>query len=241
MDREAIGAGDVIQLADRVVMRLKLNDSGDRRPDDEAAEMRRRSLRQSMESKIELDHRIEEQFSVQGSFLDVDIVNSYGMKTGSIRADHIIVSFERFRSFVGGIVDQFEGHVLNSNGDELMCYFESTLKAVSAGGHILEELEAFNAEQNLLGVPFRFRLGIHTGRSLVDLDQGVAYSSVLDVAGHLQKLAEPNGLLISEQTFVALPEGMPFHPAGTMDREGFDYYQLVGRLSEWASREPSAE
>ncbi|HEM47044.1 MAG TPA: FHA domain-containing protein [Alphaproteobacteria bacterium] len=227
-ESEPVRDGDVIQLADSVVLRVELIGRDGRRAPESELDARRRSLKQQMERRLEIDRRIEEDFSVDGSFLDVDVVNSYGMKAETTRADHIVVSFERFRSFVGGVVDELDGHVLNSNGDELMCYFESTLQAVRAASRILDRLAAFNAGQNLLRTPFRFRLGIHTGRCLVDLDQGVAYSPVLDVAGHLQKLAEPDSLLVSQQTLDALPPELPFERAGVMEREGLVYYRLTG-------------
>lgn len=229
LDRHPVRDGDLIQLADTVVLRVEIDAPLPPRASRESdAERERRSLRQHMEERIEIDRHIEESFSVQGSFLDVDVVNSYGMKAEATRADHIVVSFERFRAYVGGIVSEFGGHVLNSNGDELMCYFESTLDSVRAACQVLERLAAFNEKQNLLSMGFRFRLGIHTGRSLVDLDQGVAYSPVLDVAGHLQKLAEPDSLIVSQQTIDALPAGLPFERAGTMEREGLAYYRLTG-------------
>jgi class 3 adenylate cyclase len=189
-----------------------------------------RSLRQEMEEKIDLDSRIEAQYAVEGSFVDVDVVNSYGMKSGGMKAEFIIVSFERFRSYVEEIVTEFDGHVLNSNGDELMCYFQTTLDSVKAASEILARLHEFNLNQNLLRIPFAFRIGIHTGRSLVDLDQGVAYSAVLDTAGHLQKLAEVNQLVISEETLKNLPEDLPFERVGRLEREEFDYYRLTRRL-----------
>ena len=74
----------------------------------------------------------EEKYAVNGSFLDVDVVGSYGMKHASNRPEHIIVSFERWRSWVSDIVEEFTGMVLNSNGDELMCFFDSTPQAVRA-------------------------------------------------------------------------------------------------------------
>lgn len=225
---ERVRHGDVIQLADSTVFEVELHDTATRYTEETPADRERRSLKQHMEERLELDRRIEEDYSVEGSFLDVDVVNSYGMKAESTRADHIVLSFERFRSFVGEVVQESAGHVLNSNGDELMCYFESPLDAVRASARILDRLPGFNERMNLLGVPFRFRLGIHTGRCLVDLDQGVAYSSVLDVAGHLQKLAEPDSLLVSQHTLDALPDELPFEPAGEMEREGFRYYRLAG-------------
>lgn len=230
LDSERVRDGDTIQLADSVIFRVELHTHGARFGDETPEDRARRSLKQQMEQRLELDRRIEEDYSVEGSFLDVDVVNSYGMKAETTRADHIVLSFERFRSFVGGIVEESGGHVLNSNGDELMCYFESPLDSVRAGARILDGLSGFNRSDNLLRSPFRFRLGIHTGRCLVDLDQGVAYSAVLDLAGHLQKLAEPDTMLISEHTLAGLPEGLPFEHVGAMEREEVGYYRLCGAV-----------
>jgi pSer/pThr/pTyr-binding forkhead associated (FHA) protein/class 3 adenylate cyclase len=254
LDREVVRDGDAIQLADRLMLRVSLSPAtprsrdastsgespspldgggapaGSERVGQSTDRIEVRSLRQEMEEKVLRDRAIEEQFSVEGSFLDVDVVNSYGMKSQSGRAEHIIVSFERFRTYVGGVVTEHRGHVLNSNGDELMCYFESTLDAVRAGSQVLSRLDDFNRRNNLLPVPFSFRVGVHTGRSLVDLQKGIAYSAVLDIAGHLQKQAEHNGMVISEQTLKVLPEELPFEYAGALDREGLAFYKLVGEI-----------
>ena len=81
-----------------------------------------------------------------------------------------------------------------------------------AAGSILERLADFNRDRNLLSPPFRFRLGAHTGVSLVDLDAGVAYSDVLDLAGHIQKKAEPNTLVISQATLDSLMQPVSVTP-----------------------------
>ncbi len=249
--------GDEIQLADQVVLRVQLGptptSTEDRptlppqssrptleptvppaaRPDPSAGPKAPAtpSLRQFMEQKLEHDRLIEEEFSVEGSFVDIDVVGSYKMKAEADRPAHIIVSFERFRSFVESVIDEFGGQVLNSNGDELMCFFESTHDAVRSASAILHRLDEFNAKQNVLASPFRFRIGIHTGRSLVDRARGVAYSHVLDTAGHLQKAADVNGLLVSEATLRALPEGLPFEPAGTLDHEGIVTFRATGPIA----------
>jgi class 3 adenylate cyclase len=101
---------------------------------------------------------------------------------------------------------------------------------VRAASASLRRLPAFNREQNLLELPFRMRLGIHTGESLVDLERGVAYSTVLDVAGHLQKQAEVDGCWISEATLRELPSGLPFEPAGKLEREGIASFRLAGAV-----------
>jgi len=219
LDEAPLQHGDEIQLADRIVLRLTL--THDRQG---AVHSGRHSgfqsgLRRQMEEKIDIERRIEE-FSVVGTFLDVDVVASREMKSRDEKAEHVIVSFERFRAFVGRTVEVFGGQVLNSNGDELMCYFEETFAAVKAGSAILARLPGFNRDENLLSRPFRFRIGVHTGSCLVDLEAGVAYSDILDTAGHIQKYAPSDGLLISQSTLDALPAGLPFAPAGEVEGEG---------------------
>lgn len=226
--------GETIQLADRVALRVDVDDAlGERTagmpeaaesaasPDDrDAAEAAARveSLRDRMEEKIRRDAEIEREFGFVGSFLDVDVVDSHGLKVRAGRPEHIIVSFERFRAFAQRVVEEHKGHVLNSNGDELMCFFDEPLQSVRAATAILQRLPEWNARENLLEGAFRVRQGIHTGRSLVDRQRGVAYSPVLDVAGHLQKLAPENGLLVSAETRAKLPDDLPFVYQGELGK-----------------------
>jgi len=46
----------------------------------------------------------------------------------------------------------------------------------------------------------------------------------------LQKQGEVDGLMISEQTHTALPEGLPFEAAGTMERQGIPMFRLIGAI-----------
>lgn len=241
--RERLSNGDVITLANRIQLRVELHDGDTAMPQSKpkqavsgrnagnarGKEFASESLERVMEEKLRLDRTIEEQYTVEGSFFDVDVVDSYGMKAGNTSPEHTIVSFERFRQFVGDIVTTFDGQVLNSNGDELMCFFPSPLEAVKAGSAVIDGLEDFNLRGNLLPAPFRVRIGIHTGRSLVDLERGVAYSEILDVAGHLQKKAATNRVVVSQATLEKLPEGLPFEHNGEIDR-GVTYYTLMGSI-----------
>ncbi len=194
-DRQRVFDGDQIQLADCVVLQLEA--PAHRAPMGLA---RARTLREAMEARVDLDERIEREFLRDGSFLDVDVVDSFGMKAAEPRSERVVVSFERFRGFVSRTVTEHRGEVLNCNGDEVMSFFESAQDSVAAGKAIVASLARFNEDENLLGTPFRVRAGIHTGRSAVDLVSGVAYSAVLDAAGHIQKAAPVDGLLISEDT-----------------------------------------
>ena len=64
-----------------------------------------------------------------------------------------------------------------------------------------------------------------------DLDAGIAYSEVLDTAGHIQKQAQPDTLLVSQQTLEGLPKRLPLSPAGELTGTG-PLYRLDRFLSE---------
>ncbi len=233
--RMVVRTGDEILLSGRVAVTIHLDPAYQSEtlvaPVASVQNSEPSGLRAVMEQKVALDRQIVEEFSVDGSFVDVDVVNSMGMKANITEPERIIISFERFRSYVAGIVTEYRGHVLNSNGDELMCFFESSHDAIRAGSAIFSRLDHFNQNENVLDMPFRFRIGVHSGQSLVDLKRGIAYSTTLDVAGHLQKLAPPDRMAISQQTLANLPAGLPFKWGGTLEREGFDYYILEGEIS----------
>lgn len=224
-DRMTLSSGDHIQLADRVLLRFDQTASISRSGRAPAS-----SLWSRMEEEVRRNRQIEAEFGNFGSFLDIDVVGSFAMKARATSPGYIVVSFERWRAWVETILERFDGEVLNSNGDELMCFFESPPQSVRAANQLLIELEEFNAEQNLLDVPFRLRMGVHTGHSLVDRLRGVAYSEVLDIAGHLQKKCETNGLLISGSTREHLPEDAPFAEAAALEAAGISTYRSTGRL-----------
>ncbi len=220
-DRQRVFDGDQIQLADCVVLQLEA--PGHRVPMGVA---RARTLREAMEARVDLDERIEREFLRDGSFLDVDVVDSFGMKSAESRSERVVVSFERFRAFVTRTVTEHRGDVLNCNGDEVMTFFKSADDSVAAGKAIVTGLARFNESENLLGRPFRVRAGIHTGRSAVDLASGIAYSPVLDTAGHLQKAAPVDGLLISEETARELSSREGLVKMGTIAKNFVDAYRV---------------
>jgi len=203
-ERRRLQHGDHILLAEDILLRLDAPHL--------AAEPRRRvhpgSLREAMEARAELETRIRDRFMRDGSFVDVDVVDSYGLKQNA-SPDQIVISFERFRALVEAAISEHQGRILNSNGDEVMAYFEDAEASLEAGRAILAALPAFNRDSNLLGRDFAVRIGIDTGRCAVDLDRGVAYSPILDGAGHLQKAAPPGGVLMSQATRAALSKPHP--------------------------------
>ncbi|HKC52398.1 MAG TPA: FHA domain-containing protein [Myxococcota bacterium] len=218
----AIGHGDEIWLADAVRLRVELPGlSGD------ATTLPTGGLRRVMEARVDLEAQLEREFVRDGSFLDVDIADSYGLKASESRPERVFVSFERFRGYVADRVAEHTGRILNSNGDEVMAFFTSADSALRSARSLLTGLSGWNARDNLLASEFRVRIGIHTGRSAVDLASGVAYSPVLDVAGHLQKNAPINGVLISEATYSALLDDRAgLEPGKELPRESLKTWVL---------------
>lgn len=215
--RIALQDGDQIQLADRVMLRL------------EAPGLRRDAapvggLREAMEARVALEEHIALQFVRDGTFLDVDVVGSYQLKAAEERPERVVVSFERFRALIEGIVGELGGQVLNSNGDEVMAFFASADAALAGGRAILARLPDWNRSENRLASDFLVRIGIHTGRSPVDLERGVAYSPVLDGAGHLQKAAPVGGILLSKTTVDALAVREGLRPQGVVTKDGIEAF-----------------
>jgi class 3 adenylate cyclase len=155
------------------------------------------------------------------------VVDSYHLKLAEERSERVVVSFERFRALIEGIVDESGGQVLNSNGDEVMAFFPSADAALAAARAILARLPGWNEEFNLLPRTFEVRVGIHSGRSAVDLERGVAYSPVLDGAGHLQKAAPVSGLLLSKETWLALSSREGLAPVGALGKDRIEAYGLA--------------
>jgi pSer/pThr/pTyr-binding forkhead associated (FHA) protein len=218
----ALAHDDEIWLADAVRLRIEMPGlSG------EATTLPTGGLRRVMEARVDLEARLERDFVRDGSFFDVDIADSYGLKASESRPERVFVSFERFRGYVAERVNEHTGRILNSNGDEVMAFFTSADTAVRCARALLAALPVWNARENLLEREFRVRIGIHTGRSAVDLASGVAYSPVLDVAGHLQKNAPINGVLISEATYSALVDDRAgLEPGKELPRESLKTWVL---------------
>ena len=62
--------------------------------------------------------------------------------------------------------------------------------------------------------------------SLVDLSAGIAYSEVLDTAGHIQKQAAPDTLLLSQQTLESVRKDLPVTSVGELTGGGGPLYRL---------------
>ncbi len=97
------------------------------------------------------------------------------------------------RAVFAQFIDRHHGRIANTAGDGLIAEFPSVVEAVQCAIEVQRELDS-NAERHL-----RFRIGIHLGDVMVDgqdlLGEGV------NLAARLQGMAEPGGILISQQVY----------------------------------------
>lgn len=96
-----------------------------------------------------------------------------------------------------GVFSQFiarhHGRIANTAGDGLIAEFPSVVEAVQCAIEVQRELDA-NTKGHL-----RFRIGVHLGDVMVDGDDLLGEG--VNLAARLQSMAEPGGILISQQVY----------------------------------------
>ncbi len=103
---------------------------------------------------------------------------------GALRAAREV--FSRF-------IERHHGRIANTAGDGLIAEFPSVVEAVQCAIEVQRELAA-DADSAL-----RFRIGVHLGDVLVDGDDLLGEG--VNLAARLQTMAEPGGILISQQVY----------------------------------------
>ncbi|MBL8532194.1 MAG: adenylate/guanylate cyclase domain-containing protein [Hyphomonadaceae bacterium] len=96
-----------------------------------------------------------------------------------------------------GVFQQFiarhHGRIANTAGDGLIAEFPSVVEAVQCAIEVQRELGA-ESQSGL-----RFRIGVHLGDVMVDGDDLLGEG--VNLAARLQSMAEPGGILISQQVY----------------------------------------
>ena len=133
------------------------------------------------------------------AFLSIDIVDSTKMKIGEDQ-ETIEYDFKQYKTFVD--------EILKANGvikvawtpDGIMACFSNIDTAVKTGKDVIRGLRRFNGELKLMKSDFRVRCGVNSG--FVYMDDEVPLEDVsdrvIDIAGHMQKHAEPMTVSIAK-------------------------------------------
>lgn len=134
------------------------------------------------------------------AFLAIDVADSTGMKVGE---DPAIVEHD-FLEYHNFIEAKFREHGLikaSWTPDGVMACFNTIEDAVETAKSILNGLEYFNRHVKGMKRDFVIRCGVNGGHVYYDDSIPLEQFSdrTIDIAGHMQKYAPPNSILIAKQ------------------------------------------
>ncbi len=93
-------------------------------------------------------------------------------------------------------IERHHGRIANTAGDGLIAEFPSVVEAVECAIEVQRELVVSNHDTE---AALRFRIGIHLGDVMIDGDD--LLGAGVNLAARLQTMAEPGGILISQQVY----------------------------------------
>ena len=112
-----------------------------------------------------------------------------------------------YREVFSALIQQHNGQVLDSTGDNLLAEFVSVVDAVQCAVAVQKEIKARNDElpENRR---MQFRIGINLGD--VIQEKGRIYGDGVNIAARLEGLAEPGGICISKTAFDHIESKLPY-------------------------------
>lgn len=185
---------------------------------------------QSLEAKLAQYARLHREMKHNmktRTFLCLDVCHSLELKESE---DPFLAqySFSAYHRFIERKVEMNAGRIHSTAGDGVMACFDSVEGCLNAARSLLHDLERFNATQNRLSLPFVLRVGIHTGSVVID-DAGEVnsmFAKTLDIAGHIQKHADPSQIELSEVSAKSLSDRSGLIQLGRVV-DGLQIYSLA--------------
>ena len=110
-----------------------------------------------------------------------------------------------YRAIIGGLVQEHNGRVVDSPGDNILAEFPSVVVAVKCAIKIQAELSICNTR-----MPehrkMHFRMGINLGDVIEE--EGRIYGDGVNLAARMESLAEPGGICISASVYEQIQKKM---------------------------------
>lgn len=147
------------------------------------------------------------------AFLSIDVVGSTAMKEREERAA-VEYDFTEYRKLVEAVF--LERGVLKSTWtpDGVMACFPDIESAIDAGKDVILRLESFNTNVKLIRQNFEVRCGVNAG--YVHFDEATPLEEmsdrVIDIAGHMQKDAEPSSVAVARKVIEPMRNTDGFEP-----------------------------
>jgi class 3 adenylate cyclase len=161
------------------------------------------------------------------AFLSIDVVGSAAMKERE-EAASVQYDFLEYRKLVENVF-RARG-VLKSTWtpDGVMACFSNVDEAVQAGKDVIHGLEDFNKNVKLMSRDFTVRCGVNAG--YVHFDDATPLEAmsdrVIDIAGHMQKYAQPSSVAVARKVIEPLRDVEGFEPTDKVV-DGYEVAQWV--------------
>jgi len=143
------------------------------------------------------------------------------------------------------VIGRFEGHIAQYLGDGLLVYFgyplaheDDAQRAVRAGLEIVGAIHELSLLHTRLQHPLQVRIGIHTGLVVVgemgggEKHEQLALGDTPNIAARLQRLAEPDTVVVSAATYQLVQGLFECRDLGPHTLKGVStplpLYQVVG-------------
>ncbi len=112
-----------------------------------------------------------------------------------------------YREVMTTLIQQHNGRVIDSPGDNLLAEFVSVVDAVQCAVSVQKEINARNTElpENR---KMQFRIGINLGDVIQEEER--IYGDGVNIAARLEGLAEPGGICISKTAFDHIESKLPY-------------------------------
>jgi TolB-like protein/class 3 adenylate cyclase len=130
-----------------------------------------------------------------------------------------------YREVLTTLIQQHNGKVLDSPGDNLLAEFASVVDAVQCAVAVQKEIKARNDELSE-NRRMQFRIGINLGDVIQEEEQ--IYGDGVNIAARLEGLAEPGGICISKTAFDQIESKLPYGYEFLGDQEVKNIARPVG-------------
>lgn len=199
------------RLVDRFLPARQVMDAGDVEAMRAESEHAREEL---LKHYREIEKALKTAKRKECTFLSLDVAGSTHMKSGASDAD-IAATFQAYEEMVRKILLDHGAWKQAWTPDGVMVCFLDPNLALTAAKSLLLSLKAFNEAENRLPVPFRVRCGLNVGEVAIFEDSKLEKIAdhIIDVAGHMQKYATPDTLLLPEEVWDRFQDKTGFRPA----------------------------
>jgi class 3 adenylate cyclase len=161
------------------------------------------------------------------AFLSIDVAGSTQMKVGEDKLK-IEMAFRNYKKFVDQAINNGGSLTSAWTPDGVMICFPNADAAVTTSKNVISGLRHFNLKDKVIRADFKVRCGINAGRVYYDplIPMEEMSDRVIDIAGHMQKYAEPDSIFLSNTVADKLAQ-IPkegFRPANTKV-DGLEVYK----------------